>query len=77
MNTYNDTTTADAVKREALAAEQARAAQYKRDRFEAAKAAMQGLLAHYGTDCPANALADNAVHYGDWLLEELSKCPTG
>lgn len=83
MNTYNDTTTADAVRREALAAEQARAAQHKRDRFEAAKAAMQGLLA-LPEDFDGDSLAEMqescarvSVGYADALLAELSKWTTG
>lgn len=89
MNTYNGTTTADAVKREALAAEQARAAQHKRDRFEAAKAAMQGLLsnpteadsacreAEDSGESVSSVIAEFAVDLADALLAELSKCPTG
>jgi hypothetical protein len=75
MNTYNDTTTADAAKREALAAEQARVAQHKRDRFDAAKDIMAGLVAAgwESKDRPEYM----AVYYADALLGELSKCPTG
>lgn len=81
MNGYDDTTTAGAAKRDADSAEYQR----RRDRFELAKAAMQGILAN-PNECAAVkeisiaenvvtglAIARRSVRVADHSLDELSK----